>query len=112
MQVFCYVNITHVTKKLNYICNFFSVKLMDVDKRFSVYKDDFICYDFNEPLPPHIRDQWENHFDIVILDPPFLSEDCFLKCALTAKFLTKNKILICTGTNCTSSTYVIVFDST
>lgn len=75
----------------------FTVSLLDVDKRFSAYKDDFIHYDYNEPLPTHIKDQFKNYFDIVILDPPFLSEECFLKCALTAKFLTKDKIVICTG---------------
>ncbi|XP_065218042.1 EEF1A lysine methyltransferase 1 [Planococcus citri] len=74
-----------------------SIRLLDVDKRFSAYKDDFIYYDYNEPLPPHIKDQWKNYFDIVVLDPPFLSEECFLKCALTAKYLAKDKIIICTG---------------
>lgn len=70
---------------------------MDIDTRFAAYKEDFQIYDYKKPLPPHIPEDWEGIFDIVVLDPPFLSEECITKCALTAKFLTNKKIIICTG---------------
>ncbi|XP_066400904.1 EEF1A lysine methyltransferase 1 isoform X3 [Molothrus aeneus] len=36
-------------------------------------------------------------FDVVIADPPYLSEECLQKTAETIKYLTKGKILLCTG---------------
>ena len=36
-------------------------------------------------------------FDLVLADPPFLSDECLTKTAVTLKFLAKDKILLCTG---------------
>lgn len=38
------------------------------------------------------------HFDIVIADPPFLSEECLSKTCETIRILSKDKIILCTGT--------------
>ena len=38
-----------------------------------------------------------NFYDLVIADPPFLSDECLTKTALTIKFLAKKKIVLCTG---------------
>lgn len=74
----------------------FSVCILEYDRRFSVYGEEFIFYDYNHPL-----DLPENllpySFDIVIADPPYLSEECLEKTAETIKYLTKGKILLCTG---------------
>ncbi|XP_028847630.1 EEF1A lysine methyltransferase 1 [Denticeps clupeoides] len=73
-----------------------SVVLLEYDRRFSAYGDEFIYYDYNDPLclpenaAPH-------SFDIVVADPPYLSEECLSKVATTVKFLSKGKILLCTG---------------
>ena len=40
-----------------------------------------------------------NHFDLIIADPPFLSEECHTKTGMTIRKLGKadHKIIICTG---------------
>ncbi len=45
---------------------------------------------------PSFRDLRES-FDVVFVDPPFLSEECLTKAAVTAKFLAKDKIVLCSG---------------
>ncbi|XP_054644193.1 EEF1A lysine methyltransferase 1 [Dunckerocampus dactyliophorus] len=73
-----------------------SVVVLEYDRRFSIYGDDFVFYDYNEPLSlaasvaPH-------SFDIVLADPPYLSEECLSKVSQTVKFLSKGKVLLCTG---------------
>lgn len=70
-------------------------KCLEYDTRFQVFEDDFIFYDFNEPLK--LDASLKNSFDLVIADPPYLSEECLLKTAITIKYLAKEKILLCTG---------------
>ena len=70
-------------------------KCLEFDKRFMIYGEDFQFYDYKEPL--NLPLEWKECFDIVIADPPFLSEECLCKTAVTAKFLTKGKIILCTG---------------
>lgn len=62
--------------------------LLEYDKRFEVVGPDFIYYDFQEPLrlPANLK----GAFDRIICDPPFLSEDCQAKTALTARYLAKH----------------------
>ncbi|KAF7709369.1 EEF1A lysine methyltransferase 1 isoform X1 [Silurus meridionalis] len=73
-----------------------SAVLLEFDRRFTAYGDEFIFYDYNNPLclPEDVLPQ---SFDIVIADPPYLSEECLSKVAVTVKYLTKSKILLCTG---------------
>lgn len=70
--------------------------LLEFDRRFSIYGDEFVFYDYSNPLclPENMAPQ---SFDIVIADPPYLSQECLSKVALTVKFLTKGKVLLCTG---------------
>ncbi|NXL25305.1 EFMT1 methyltransferase, partial [Setophaga kirtlandii] len=74
----------------------FSVCILEYDRRFSVYGEEFIFYDYNHPLdlPENLL---PHSFDIVVADPPYLSEECLQKTAETIKYLTKGKILLCTG---------------
>lgn len=74
----------------------FSVCILEYDRRFSVYGEEFIFYDYNNPLnlPEHLL---PHSFDVVVADPPYLSEECLQKTAETIKYLTKGKILLCTG---------------
>ncbi|KAM3607066.1 uncharacterized protein V6R79_001448 [Siganus canaliculatus] len=73
-----------------------SAVVLEYDRRFAAYGDDFVFYDYNEPLslaasvPPQ-------SFDIVLADPPYLSEECLSKVAQTIKHLSKGKVLLCTG---------------
>ncbi|XP_036601588.1 EEF1A lysine methyltransferase 1 [Trichosurus vulpecula] len=74
----------------------FSVCILEYDKRFAVYGEEFIYYDYNDPL--NLPEKLTPHsFDIVIADPPYLSEECLRKTAETIKYLTQGKILLCTG---------------
>ncbi|XP_054830824.1 EEF1A lysine methyltransferase 1 [Eublepharis macularius] len=74
----------------------FSTCLLEYDQRFSVYGDEYVFYDYNNPLklPENLT---AHSFDIVVADPPYLSEECLRKTADTVKYLTKGKILLCTG---------------
>lgn len=60
-----------------------------------MYGDDFVLYDYNLPLD--IPKELSGSFEVVIVDPPFLSEECLSKASQTVKLLSKNRIIVCTG---------------
>jgi len=68
---------------------------LEFDRRFSCFEDNFIFYDYNEPVA--LPDELKESFDLVVVDPPFLSEECLQKTAQTVHYLTTKKILLCTG---------------
>lgn len=70
-------------------------KLLEFDTRFSCYGDDYIFYDYKDPLA--LPKDWKGTFDVVVVDPPFLSEECLSKAAETVKFLEPKFIVLCTG---------------
>lgn len=73
-----------------------SVYIFEYDRRFAIYGEEFVFYDYNHPL--ELPEKATAHsFDIVIADPPYLSEECLRKVSETIKYLTKGKILLCTG---------------
>ncbi|KAK0610449.1 putative N6-adenine methyltransferase-domain-containing protein [Bombardia bombarda] len=71
------------------------VWLLEHDMRFAVFPE-FVFYDFTQPLtlPRHIK----GTVDCFICDPPFLSEDCQTKFALTARWLSKPSSLTAPST--------------
>ncbi|KAK4873447.1 hypothetical protein RN001_015476 [Aquatica leii] len=72
------------------------VKVFEYDKRFlKVCGDDFIQYDYKSPLD--VPRDMANSFDLVIADPPFLSDECLTKTAVTVRFLSKRDVVLCTG---------------
>ncbi|XP_020746849.1 EEF1A lysine methyltransferase 1 isoform X1 [Odocoileus virginianus] len=73
-----------------------SVCIFEYDRRFAVYGEDFVYYDYKSPvdLPERIA---THSFDIVVADPPYLSEECLRKMSETIKLLTREKIMLCTG---------------
>lgn len=71
------------------------VKCLEYDTRFQIYGEDFLFYDYKEPLK--FPEEWKKSFDIVIADPPFLSEECLCNTAVSIKYLTQDKIILCTG---------------
>lgn len=73
-----------------------SAALLEFDRRFAAYGDDFIFYDYNEPLSLEARVP-PRSFDVVLADPPYLSKECLEKVAKTIKYLSKGKVLLCTG---------------
>lgn len=73
-----------------------SAVVLEYDRRFASYGEDFVFYDYNKPLS--LPDSVSPHnFDIVLADPPYLSEECLSKVTQTIKYLSKGKVLLCTG---------------
>ncbi|XP_060535424.1 EEF1A lysine methyltransferase 1 [Cylas formicarius] len=72
------------------------VTLFEYDTRFAAYGSSFVFYDYNSPQ--NIPQENKHDYDLVVADPPFLSEECLTKTAVAIKFLTKGKIILCTGT--------------
>jgi hypothetical protein len=72
-----------------------SCSLLEYDRRFDVH-DQFFFYDYNDPLNLSSRLE-ANAFDLVVADPPFLSDECLVKMSKTIRHLAKNRILLCTG---------------
>ncbi|GAB7356123.1 hypothetical protein MBLNU459_g6722t2 [Dothideomycetes sp. NU459] len=62
--------------------------LFEFDERFAVFKDDFVPYDFKQPLKLDVS--LKGTFDRIIVDPPFLSDECQTKAALTVRWLAKS----------------------
>ncbi|CAI4062050.1 hypothetical protein SKDZ_07G2540 [Saccharomyces kudriavzevii ZP591] len=86
------------------------IYLYEYDKRFELLagNDHFFFYDYNEPL--ELSDKTKGKVDRLLIDPPFLNEDCQTKSSITAKSLlapndhskTKNgvfkhRLISCTG---------------
>ncbi len=72
------------------------VRLFEFDKRFSCYGQDFVFYDYKDVT---IYPEYQQYFDIVLMDPPFLSEECIEKLADIVKRISKptSKIILCSG---------------
>ncbi|ODV91376.1 hypothetical protein CANCADRAFT_3084 [Tortispora caseinolytica NRRL Y-17796] len=73
--------------------------LFEVDDRFAALGRRFSHYDFNKPF--EIEDSLKHSFDMIVLDPPFLSDECQTKSAVSAALLsttgTDPKFIVCTG---------------
>ncbi|KAG7265291.1 hypothetical protein CRUP_032444 [Coryphaenoides rupestris] len=72
-----------------------SAVVLEFDRRFAAYGDDFVFYDYNDPLA--LPAALQGGFDVVLADPPYLSQECLAKVAQTVKFLKRGKVLLCTG---------------
>lgn len=96
-----YVAMRNILAKRGESTSRLHVKLLEFDKRFEVLGEDFVPYDFQQPLkvPPSLN----SAFDRIIVDPPFLSDDCQAKTALTVRYLARDwskdglKMISCTG---------------
>ncbi|XDT19731.1 putative N6-adenine methyltransferase [Nakaseomyces glabratus] len=86
------------------------IYLFEYDTRFELLagKDHFFFYDYNKPLD--FDDKLKGKVDRLLIDPPFLNEDCQSKSAQTAKSLLapkdgsktsdgllKHRLISCTG---------------
>ncbi|CAF0839879.1 unnamed protein product [Adineta steineri] len=76
--------------------------LFEYDTRFSTGDNTFVEYDYNDT--DRIEQNYvslKHSFDVLIIDPPFLSRECFEKVSHLAKFIGKTtpicKNIICTG---------------
>ncbi|KAK7392748.1 hypothetical protein VNO78_21195 [Psophocarpus tetragonolobus] len=62
-----------------------SAQLLEYDKRFEQYGDEFTFYDYNHPedIPPELKHSCK----VVVADPPYLSKECLEKVAETIQLL-------------------------
>lgn len=74
------------------------INLFEFDERFAVFKD-FIHYDYNRASDPNYLNEFQHNFDILIADPPFLSEECIAKMAQLMQNFAKDdgttKVILC-----------------
>ncbi|KAK3811251.1 MAG: putative N6-adenine methyltransferase-domain-containing protein [Benniella sp.] len=73
--------------------------LFEFDTRFDVYGRQFIHYDYSKPLEFRLADELKGSVDMIVVDPPFLSEECLTKTLQTVRHLLKKdgKVVLCTG---------------
>ncbi|KAF9897707.1 hypothetical protein BX616_005119 [Lobosporangium transversale] len=73
--------------------------LFEYDTRFDVYGRQFIHYDYSKPLEFRLADELKGSVDMIVVDPPFLSEECLTKTLQTVRMLLKKggKVVLCTG---------------
>ncbi|KAF5823496.1 putative DNA methylase, N-6 adenine-specific, methyltransferase EEF1AKMT1/ZCCHC4 [Helianthus annuus] len=74
------------------------VQLLEYDKRFEQYGNEFTYYDYNEPL--ELPSSMKQSLSIIVADPPYLSQECLEKVSETVSFLKKpgeSYLLLLTG---------------
>lgn len=76
-----------------------NIKIFEYDERFKMWGDDFVKYDFNNASDENYLNEFRQKFDLIIADPPFLSNDCIEKNSIIIKKISKpnGKVLICSG---------------
>lgn len=74
-------------------------KVFEFDKRFESFGASFQFYDYNKADEENYLSEYSKSFDLIIADPPFLSEECLQKTAIIIKRLMKEngKIILNTG---------------
>ncbi|KAF9584703.1 hypothetical protein BGW38_005485 [Lunasporangiospora selenospora] len=79
--------------------------LFEYDTRFDIYGKQFIHYDYSSPLEFRLAKELQHSVDMIVVDPPFLSEECLTKTLESVKHLLKpasassegGKVVLCTG---------------
>jgi 16S rRNA G966 N2-methylase RsmD len=75
-----------------------NVKIFEFDEKFSKYGNAFVHYDYNQGDDEEYLKNFQSSFDLIILDPPFLSEECLRKSLMIVNRLKKEKSLIVLNT--------------
>ncbi|KAJ3260906.1 hypothetical protein HDU77_001183 [Chytriomyces hyalinus] len=77
--------------------------VFEFDSRFSVFGSAFVFFDFNHPTTFDTLNDTrplQAQFDTLVVDPPFLSDECWTKTSECVRWLAKKdscKIIVCTG---------------
>lgn len=77
-----------------------TVRLFEFDQRFAAIGDNFVQYDYKAIADnTDYLNEFAKTFDILVVDPPFLSEECVRNtAAIVHKLQTENaSIIMCTG---------------
>ncbi|KRW99557.1 hypothetical protein PPERSA_01203 [Pseudocohnilembus persalinus] len=61
--------------------------LFEIDRAFGKNNPNFVYFDFKNPTD--FDQKYENFFDFVLIDPPFITRDVWSKFAETAKYIIK-----------------------
>lgn len=76
------------------------VRLFEFDQRFAVYNEDYVQYDYKSSIiDSQYLSEFTNYFDIIIADPPFLSEECIQAVSILINRMRKcdSSIILCSG---------------
>ncbi|KAJ1895973.1 Protein-lysine N-methyltransferase efm5 [Kickxella alabastrina] len=68
--------------------------VFEFDKRFDLFKQQFVFYDFNRPLGFSRVEEMKGMFKFIVADPPFLNEDCLSQTMETAQHISAEDALI------------------
>ncbi|CAG9809831.1 unnamed protein product [Chironomus riparius] len=72
-----------------------NVKIFEYDERFKKYENDFVHYDYNLGDSEDYLKEFTGSFDVIILDPPFLSEECLTKSyKIVSRIKNENSLII------------------
>jgi len=82
--------------------------VLEFDRRFAKWGADFVFYDYKDDSIPELPVDWRNSFDVVVCDPPFLTEDC-AAATLKAAVETLGKKPLSTTTSTASPTCKVMF---
>lgn len=66
--------------------------------RFQSFGKDFQFYDYNKAHEENYLSEYAKSFDLIIVDPPFISEECLEKTSVIVKNLKKDSGLIVLNT--------------
>jgi hypothetical protein len=75
------------------------LKLFEYDERFQIYGFDFQHFDYSNANEADYLDEYAGTMDLLVVDPPFLSEECVEKFAKIVSKMSKptSKIIMCSG---------------
>ncbi|XP_065090413.1 protein-lysine N-methyltransferase CG9154 [Ochlerotatus camptorhynchus] len=75
------------------------VTLFEFDERFASIGSDFQHFDYNCAVENDYLDEFSEAFDLIIADPPFLSEECIEKMGIVVRKISKPhcKTILCSG---------------
>lgn len=87
-------------RRLSLIC-LLPVHLFEYDRRFAAYGEDFVHYDYKFGLESNYLAEHRGRYDLIISDPPFLSQECVENMAAIIQRLQKpspdTRIVFCSG---------------
>ncbi|XP_017079513.2 protein-lysine N-methyltransferase CG9154 [Drosophila eugracilis] len=78
------------------------VHIFEFDQRFEAYGTDFVHYDLNciGSKPDYLKEHY-HQYDLIVADPPFLSQECIAKtCEIISRLQrhpTGSKLVLCSG---------------
>lgn len=76
------------------------VNLFEFDERFVAYGSDYVHFDYNHATTADYLQEFNGLYDLIVVDPPFLAEECIEKMSHIVRRLCKpdtGKVILCSG---------------